>query len=247
MQRPVWCSIFVVCVALVIVFSFASCSTAQQFVSGGRQTGLSERRIAEGLKEALDVGTRNSVSILNRQDGYFRDNTVKILLPPDVVAVERQLRGLPGGASVVDDLVLRMNRGAEMAASEAVGIFVDTIKGITFQDARGILFGPDNAATEFFKRRTTATLMNRYAPPVRNALEAVHAATAWTRLTTMYNGIPAALRTRTLETDLVKYVTEKALDGLFKKVEIEERKIRTQPAFRVNAVLREVFGELDKK
>jgi len=247
MHFPKWRYVFVICVVLFTVFSFVACSAAQQFIDGGgKQSGLSEKRIIEGLKEALTVGTGNSVGILNKKDGYFRDNAVKILLPPDVRAVERELR-LVGGGAIADRLVEQMNRGAEDAASEAVGIFVDSIKGMTIQDARGILFGADNAATEYFKRRTTATLMTRYERPVKNSLEKVHAVSTWRELTTTYNKIPAAMRTKTLETDLVKYVTERALDGLFKKVEIEERKIRKEPTARVNNLLREVFGELDKK
>ena len=288
MQRSQWRHFSVLCAVLLACFIFVSCQVLEDILGGGENGGgLSTQKIAAGLKEALVVGTGNAAGILNKQGGYFLDDTVKILLPPEAKAVETQLRKVPGvGDSVVNDVVLKMNRGAEVAAEESVDIFVDVVTNMTIDDAKDILFSTnDTAATDYLKDRMTDTLVERYGVPIEDALESVGAATIWRKLTTEYNkfidianeandlivssgptaigldfllslvfgssgmtkGLVAEFAGREkIETNLVRYVTGKAIDGLFRKVEIEEREIRTNVNARVSDLLVEVFGYRDK-
>lgn len=227
-----------------ITLSWMSCETLTAIEKSvtSSPTGLSEADIISGLKEALSVGTGNAVSILNKQDGYFGDALVKVLFPPDAQRAADKLRQL-GMGKLVDDFVLTLNRSAEKAALEAKPIFVDAVKQMTFSDARNILNGPDNAATEFFKAKTTPALTEKFNPVISNALNTCNATKHWTEITTTYNKIPLVTK---VETDLVKYTTGKALDGLFLKLQDEEKKIRTNPAARVSDILKKVFGSVHK-
>lgn len=224
----------------VVTLSWSSCDTLQSIqksmeTSGG---GLSESQIIAGLKQALEVGTGNAVGILNKTDGYLKDPLVKIAFPPDAQRAADKLRQL-GMGNLVDNFVTNMNRGAEKAAKEAGPIFVNAIKTMTLTDARNILRGPDNAATEFFKGKTTPALTAKFSPVIKNTLDQVNATKYWGDITTTYNKIPFVNK---VETDLVKYTTGKALDGMFLKLAGEEKKIRTDPAARVTDLLKKVFS-----
>jgi hypothetical protein len=228
---------------VAVTLAGMSCDTLksiQDQVSG--PAPLTESEIVAGLKQALEVGTGNAVSILNKTDGYFADAMVKILFPPDAQRAADKLRQI-GMGKLVDDFILTMNRAAEKAAAEAKPIFVDAVKQMTFADARNILQGPDNAATEYFKGKTTPALTAKFTPPISNALNQSNATKYWTDITTTYNKIPLVTK---VETDLVKYTTGKALDGLFLKLAAEEKKIRTNPAARVTELLQKVFGSVKK-
>jgi len=229
--------------ALIMVISAASCAGGLPKLGNVQKKGLTEKQIVAGLKDALSIGSGNAAALLNKKDGYFRDSTVKIPFPPEAGVVESALRKV-GAGSNVDSFIERMNRGAEDAAIEAVNIFKNTVLGMTFADARGILFGADNAATQYFRARTTTSLAEAFRPKIGNSLEKVHATSLWKEITQQYNKIPGVNK---VDTDLIRYVCDRALSGLFSKLEIEERKIRKEPAFRVTAVLKQVFGELDKK
>jgi len=230
---------------LLVSFSLISCQSVSKTIKQATtQKGLTDKEITVGLKEALKVGTGNAVKVLNKKDGYFRDAAVKILFPPDVAIVEQKLRQIPGGGSIVDEFVETMNRGAEDASSQAVNIFVGSITSMTIDDAKGILFGSDTAATAYFKRKTTDGLVTAYRPKIQSSLDKVNATSIWKKTTETYNKIPGVNK---VETDIVRYVTDRALSGLFSKVEIEERKIRKEPVARINDILKQVFGELDKK
>lgn len=227
----------------MVALSWLSCDTLTQIqksVEGGGT--LSESEIVNGLKQALEVGTGNAVGILNKTDGYFKDPLVKIAFPEEAQRAADKLRDL-GMNKLVDDFVLTLNRGAEKAAKEAGPIFVTAIKQMTFQDARQILQGPDNAATEYFKGKTTPALTSKFSPVIKNTLDQVNATKYWTDITSTYNKIPFVNK---VETDLVKYTTGKALGGLFLKLEGEEKKIRTNPAARVTDLLKKVFGSVAK-
>ncbi|MFM2377328.1 MAG: hypothetical protein RLZZ165_2425 [Bacteroidota bacterium] len=204
--------------------------------------GLTETDIVAGLKQALEVGTGNAVGILNKNDGYLGDALVKIMFPAEAQRAADKLRQL-GMGKLVDDFVVTMNRAAERASAEAKPIFVDAVKSMTISDARSILSGPDNAATEYFKGRTTTALTEKFTPVISNALNSSNATKYWTDITTTYNKIPLVTK---VETDLVKYTTGKALDGLFTKLADEEKKIRVDPAARVTALLQKVFGAVKK-
>ena len=228
----------------VITLSWMSCDTLKSIENSINtpSTGLSETDIVAGLKQALEVGTGNAVGILNKNDGYFGDAAVKILFPAEAQRAADKLRQL-GMGNLVDNFVTTLNRSAERAAAEAKPIFVDAVKQMTFTDARNILSGPDNAATEFFKAKTTPALTAKFSPVISNALNTCNATKHWTDITTTYNKIPLVTK---VETDLVKYTTGKALDGLFLKLQDEEKKIRTNPAARVTDLLQKVFGSVKR-
>jgi Protein of unknown function (DUF4197) len=232
--------------ALVILLSITwfSCDTLNEISKNlpTQSGGLTDGEIVSGLKEALQVGTNNASGALNKVDGYFKDPLVKILFPPDAQRAADKLRDL-GMGKLVDDFVMTLNRAAEEAAKEAGPIFVGAIKEMTFADARNILTGPNNAATNFFRDHTRQNLYDKFIPVINTKLSAVNATKHWTDITTTYNKIPFVTK---VETDLPKYATNKALDGLFLKLEGEEKKIRENPAARISDLLKKVFGSLDK-
>ena len=199
-----------------------------------------EDKTGLGLKEALRVGIENAIQILARPDGYFRNELVKILLPPQFKAVEKAMR-FAGMSNLLDQFVLSMNRAAESAAPFAKDIFVGAIKEITFEDARQILTGSDTAATEFFRGKTTSKLIDLFKPVVQKAMSDVGVTNQYQTLTSRLKMLPF-IKADSL--DLDQYVVDKALHGLFFTLGEEEKKIRTNPAARVTSLLKEVFGGL---
>lgn len=191
-----------------------------------------------GLKEALSIGIENTVQILGRPDGYFRNELIKILLPPQFKTVERAMR-LAGMSGLLDQFVQSMNRAAEAAAPFAKDIFVSAIKQITFDDARRILTGSDTAATEFFQTKTSSKLGELFKPVVQKAMSEVGVTNQYQILTSRLKMIPFV---KAESLDLDQYVVDQAMKGLFFTLGEEEKKIRTNPAARVTSLLREVFG-----
>jgi hypothetical protein len=197
--------------------------------------GAGESTIASGLREALTVGAEKAVERTGRLDGFFRNEAIKILMPESLRTVESGMRavGLGGRA---DDFVLALNRAAERAAASAKPIFWEAIKGITIDDARGILTGGDTAATEYFRGRTEDDLTTAFRPIVEQA-------TGEFGVTRQYKELVQALPFTTLQSlDIDAYVVSKALDGLFLVLGEEEKRIRDDPAARITAILRDVFG-----
>ena len=235
----------VVSTTLVALLLGATSSFAQlpDFLKGLPQlpssgAGLGDARIAEGLKEALRVGTENAVGLTGRVDGYFANQAIKILMPERLKSLEQGLR-LIGQGERVDELVLGMNRAAERAAPAARGIFVDAIGEMGIDDARKILSGPDTAATDYFKGKTTPKLTAAFQPVVERSMNEVGVARQYKDLLAQAQAIPFF---RTEDYDLNRYVVGKSLDGLFHVVGEEERKIRTNPTARTTELLREVFA-----
>ncbi len=213
--------------------------------------GLSDSEIVAGLKEALKVGTDTAVSRLNAVDGYYKDVDVKLFLPSEAdVIVDNISRLGPAGDALVEEAILKINRAAEDAASEATPIFVDAIVGITIADSKAILEGPDDAATQYLKAETYDDLQVTFQPKIENSLSKkivgnVSAESAYASLITTYNtGSLNGILYPEIETNsLSEYTTTKALDGLFFKVAEEEGKIRNDVNHRVNDILEKVFGE----
>ncbi|MFQ3576210.1 MAG: DUF4197 domain-containing protein [Cytophagales bacterium] len=200
---------------------------------------LTEGEIANGLKEALRIGSQNASRQLNAVDGFNRNSLVRIPFPPDAKMVADRLRQLGMGRKV-DEFELIMNRAAEQAAKEAGQIFVNSISQMTISDARNILNGPDNAATQFLQRTSTSQLTNAFRPHIERALANTLATKYWTELTTYYNRLPGV---RPVNTNLVNYTNERAISGMFVVVAAEELKIRKDPDARVTDILRRVFGQ----
>lgn len=211
------------------------------FGIGGRTReggGLSEFKIASGLKEALKIGTENTVNFTGKIDGYFRNEAIKILMPEKVQTLEKGLRAV-GYGTKVDEFILSMNRAAEQAAPFAKDIFWDAITAMTFDDAKKILSGGDNAATSYFKNKTTGDLTTAFKPVVERAMDDYGVTRQYKELVGRFQAIPF-MKTESL--DINQYVVTKSLDGLFLVLGQEEKKIRTNPAARVTDLLKEVFG-----
>jgi hypothetical protein len=242
---------------IIVILLFSSCSELMQIAQQAldEDKPLSQTEIIAGLKEALVVGTGKSVDILGVTDGYYRDEMVKILLPPEADIIVNNIGKIPGGAQLLEDVLLSINRAAEDAVSEAKPIFVNSIKSMTINDAVGILKGEDNAATQYLRRTTYEGLVRLYRPKIKVSLDKklvgnISTAQSWSTLTGRWNEIAgsavgqiAGLKTVNIELD--EYLTHKGLDGLFLKIEAEEKLIREDPLARVTALLKRVFGSLD--
>jgi len=204
----------------------------------GGEKGLSEDEIVNGLKQALEVGTSKAVTTVSQTDGYLKNPKIKIPLPENVKKVENFLRAT-GFGHQVDEFELSMNRAAERAAPEAKRIFWDAIKQMSFTDARRILDGPDNAATQYFQDKTTGRLQEIFEPITRQAMSEIGVTSYYQSIDDKIKTIPFANR---MSFDLDQYVTDKALKGLYVMLAEEEKKIRQDPAARVTNLLKRVFG-----
>lgn len=205
---------------------------------GGAGRDLDATTLAAGLKQALEVGTDNTVRRTSALDGYLGNALIRIALPEEVRSAADVMRRVGLGRHV-DEVQTQMNRAAELAAAEAAPIFLDAIRRMTIRDARGILEGGETAATEFFRRATSEPLRARYAPIVQAKMAQVGLARTYGDLAARYNALPAVPK---LRFDVNTYVIDKALQGLFTILGEEERRIRTDPAARVTELLRTVFG-----
>jgi hypothetical protein len=205
-------------------------------MSGGK-SALSNDEIISGLKEALKVGTEKGTNKISAIDGFFKDAAIKILMPAEAQKAEKTLRNIGLGRQV-DNAILSMNRAAEDAAKSASPIFINAIKGMSFQDALGILKGGDNAATSYLKDKTTVSLTEAFRPVIENSLKKVDATKYWNTVFTSYNKLSA----EKVNPDLSAYVTEKALAGIFYQVAQEEQKIRKDPMARTSDILKKVFS-----
>lgn len=205
-------------------------------ISSGK-SALSNEEIIGGLKEALQVGTEKGTTKLSAVDGFFKDAVIKILMPEEAKKAEKTLRGMGLGRQV-DNAILSMNRAAEDAAKSAAPIFINAIKGMSFQDALGILRGGDNAATNYLKDKTTISLTEAFRPVIESSLKKVDATKHWNTVFTTYNKFSS----EKVNPDLSAYVTEKALTGIFYQVAQEEQKIRKDPFARTSDLLKKVFS-----
>ncbi|WP_321321323.1 DUF4197 domain-containing protein [Labilibaculum sp.] len=244
---------------ILISFLFASCAELQPFIDQyefSQPKPLSSNEVSSGLKEALKIGSKNASNLLSLQDGFYKDELIKILLPPEAQSITKNINLIPGGAELVDKVVLRLNRAAEDAVSEAAPIFVSAITEMTIADAFAILKGENNAATTYLQNKTQSKLKDLFMPKVKASLDKKLVANlstneSWSLLTKNYNAAAGSFagklaRLEPINTKLDAYVTEKALNALFLKVADEEKLIRKDPLKRVNDLLKRVFSELDK-
>ena len=224
---------------IVVLFSGAALAqTSRQ----NRQGTLSNSDISSGLKEALLKGVRNAVDDLGRDNGFLDNPRVSIPLPGSLQRTEKTLRAL-GQGQRVDEFIEAMNHAAEKAVPVATDVFLDSIRQMTFNDARNILFsGQDDAATQFFRRTSEDRLRDEFRPIVEDFTEQVGVTQKYKEMMGRYGFIGRALDQDA--TDIDAYVTQKALDGLFLLVADEERKIRRDPIGRTTSILRKVFGVL---
>jgi len=219
--------------------ALTSKGAAQPATGAGLGAGLSQGDIGLGLKDALKVATRKVVGQVGRTDGYFGDPAIRIPLPGPLERIAGPMRNF-GAGFLLDDLSLRMNRAAETAAPKALNIFVDAATSMSFDDARGILTGPQDSATQYFKRTTSPLLTREFRPIVSSALSGAGAMKAWQSVQGRVAQTPL-LGQLTGGFDLTDFTVGRALDGLFYYVASEERAIRTNPAARTTDLLRKIF------
>ena len=208
--------------------------------------GLTNDEVISGLKEALDVGIRNSVSITSVTDGFLKNETIRLPFPQDAIKVKEKAIEL-GLSGQVDKFETTLNRAAEEATKEALPIFKDAILNMSVQDGFSILKGGDGAATKFLKDQTTSKLILAFSPKVKEATSKVKLTESWTPIITKYNQVMTLTGGQKLNPDLDAYITERAITGLFYMVEKEENKIRKDPGARVTDILIKVFGSLTNK
>lgn len=233
------------------------CSQLTQ-VLGTVQTSqaLTEADVINGLKEALKVGATNAAGRLSATNGYYGDLTVKIPLPEEAKVIVDNISKIPGGDKLIEDVVLSINRSAEDAAREAAPIFINSVTQMTVSDAFGILKGSDNAATQYLRTTTYNDLYNLYKPKIslstgKDLVAGISARESWTALTDKWNLLANSVAGKLagfkpVKTDLDDFLTRKALDGLFLKMEGEELKIRKDVSARITPILQRVFGSLDQ-
>lgn len=226
-----------------IVLQLLSCGELQQVIDQlpQEQVGIGNAQIAEGLRQALDKGIDKQVSKLTQEDGFFRNELVRIALPAELQKVDKTLRDI-GLSSLADEGLKVLNRAAEDAVGEATPIFVNAVKAITFDDAKNILLGSDDAATQYLTGQTKADLYTKFSPVIKNSFEKVGADKIWSNLINKYNSIPL---TNNVNPDLTDYVTKEALKGVYTMIAVEEKEIRTKVSSRSTDLLRKVFGLQD--
>jgi hypothetical protein len=241
----------------LLLVLLTSCAELTQLANQtlGENAPLTQSEIVAGLKEALVRGANNSADILGKTDGYYKDELVKILLPPEANVIVDNARKIPGGQDLVEDVLLQINRAAEDAAKEAAPIFVNSIKSMTISDAVGILKGENNAATQYLHKTTYDQLFDLYRPKIKSSVEkelvgGISTKESWDTLTGKWNSLANSVAgqiagLKPVNTELEDYLTARALDGLFLKIADEERQIRENPAARVSSLLKRVFGSVD--
>jgi len=200
--------------------------------------GLANNDIISGLREALKVGTNYSTASASKLDGFYKNPLIKIPFPREIRDAENTLRSM-GMDKEVDKFVKTLNRAAEDAAKSAAPIFINSIQHITINDGLAILRGGNDAATQFLKTTSNAALIAAFKPIVQTSLNKVKITQYWNPLMSTYNKVPFVKK---VNPDLNQYVTDKAIEGLFKLIAAEELKIRKDPAARINDILKSVFG-----
>lgn len=229
-------------IAVIAVLFLSGCAELQSVVNNlPNQVGVDNTTIASGLRQALDFGIDKQVTKLTQEDGYYGNQLVKILLPEELQKVDNTLRSV-GLGSLADEGLKVLNRAAEDAVSTATPIFVDAVKQITFNDAKNILLGSDNSATQYLENKTNAALYAKFNPIIEQSFNKVGADKIWSNLITKYNALPL---TNDVNPDLTDYVTNQALKGVYTMIAVEEKDIRTNTAARTTTLLQKVFALQD--
>jgi hypothetical protein len=247
----------------ILSLAFLSCAELQQVASQlssalpATSSGITNAENISGLKNSLNIGIEKAVSNLGVENGFYQNAALKIFLPKEAQPILDNLKLIPGGQALADRAVLSLNRSAEDAVKEATPIFRSAITSMSITDAVGILFGKENAATEYLRQNTYSQLKTAFAPKVKESLGKplvanISTTRTWNTLSSGYNSVASGTLgsiagLKTVNVNLEEYVTEKALDALFVNVAAEEKAIRTNPMARVNDLLKKVFGQLDKK
>jgi hypothetical protein len=230
--------------SLLLFITLSAYNTANHLkqANTAQPTIPSVSEIGSGLKEALLQGTGKSSDQLSALNGYFGNPAVKILFPPQAQKAEKKLRQL-GFNKLCDDVILSLNRAAEDAANQAKPIFIDAIKQMTLQDVTNILMGSQDAATQYFKRTTSVQLSLAFKPVIQNSLNKTGATKYYGDAVKEYNKIPFVSK---MNPDISDYATQKAIDGLFYQIALEELNIRKNIGARPSPLMQKVFAFADK-
>ena len=226
---------------LLLIFPLSSCVEMQQVMNQLPQSQSID--ISGGLKEALNNGISKQVTKLTAIDGFYKNEMVKILLPEELKKVDSSLRKI-GLSSLADEGLKVLNRAAEDAVKEATPIFVDAVMNMSFTDAKTILMGNENSATNYLQNSTSTALYGKFNPVIKNSFTKVGADKVWANIITKYNGIPFVKK---VNPDLTDYVTNQAMVGVFKMIAVEEKNIRTNLNSRTSVLLQKVFAMQDKR
>ena len=221
----------------MIVELISSCETLSKLPG----VGITDAEAAQGIREALTQGTSKGINFLNKTDGFFGNEAYKLFLPPDAKKIESALRKI-GMGNMVDKAILQINRSAEDAVGYARPIFVDAIKEMTIQDAINIVRGPNDAATNYFKQKTTDKLITAFSPIIKSSLDKLNATKYYADVVNTYNSFPTTFTK--ISPDLPSYVVGKAVDALFDQIAKEEANIRENPVARTTEILKKVFGNV---
>ncbi|MFT6748056.1 MAG: hypothetical protein ACJAZ2_002414 [Glaciecola sp.] len=231
-------TLFALLTAGVTVAQFPGKLT-QKLPTTFNKKSLSEEQIGKGLKAALKKGVEKGVDRVSKTDGFFKDQAIKVLMPPDAKKVEDKLRAA-GQGKKVDSAIESFNRAAEDASIQAKDIFIQAITSMTLADAKSILSGKDDAATKFLQEKTKQELYSKFEPIIESSLNKVGATKHWETVMSSYNKIPFVKK---VNPNLKEYVTNKAIAGLFVQIAKEEKQIRNNPKSRTTDLLKEVFAK----
>lgn len=223
-----------------LFLGFCSCEVLNTLP---QTTTITQAEAAQAIRQALDQGTGKGIGVLNKPGGFFENEAYKLFLPPDARKIESTLRQV-GFSSLVDKAILQINRAAEDAVGFARPIFLDAIKEMTIADAINIIKGPRDAATEYFRNKTTEKLKAAFLPVIKSSLEKFSATKYYTDLINTYNRFPTTLNK--INPDLPSYVVDKAVSALFDQIAQEEVNIRNNPVARTTEILKKVFGWANK-
>ena len=201
---------------------------------------LSSDTIISGLKQALEIGSERAIETVSATDGFLNNSQIRIPLPPQVKQAGSLMRKV-GMGSVAEEFETSMNRAAEKAAPEAKSIMVDAIKNMSIEDAKSILNGSDDAATQYFRQKTSGRLTTLFKPAISESLDSVGSTQYYNQLSSKVAAVPVV--GQTLNVNLPDYVTQQTLNGLFTMLAAEEKKIRENPAQRSTELLKTVFGK----
>lgn len=221
----------------LLTVMFISCDTLTNLPQ--TTTTITQAEAAQAIREALDQGTGRGIAVLNKPDGFFGNEAYRLFLPPDARKVENTLRQV-GFGSLVDKAVLQINRAAEDAVGFARPIFLDAIREMTIADAIAIVKGPRDAATQYFREKTTGKLTAAFLPVIKSSLDKFEATKYYGDLINTYNKFPTTLNK--INPDLPSHVAERAVAALFDQIEKEEVAIRNNPLQRTTDILKKVFG-----
>jgi hypothetical protein len=241
--------------SLFLITGCAELTNILQSASAVKQ--LTEGDIIGGLKEALTVGARKAADKLSSENGYYGDPFVKIPLPDEARMIVENISRIPGGEQLIENVVLNINRAAEDAAREVAPIFIGSVTQMTISDGYNILHGADNAATVYLRNTTWNELYSLYKPKIststnKEIVAGISAQESWLTLTDKWNTVANSIAGRLagftpVSTDLDDFLTRKALDGVFLKLEGEELKIRKEVSATITPLPQKVFGTLDSK